>query len=1459
MGIGGVSACKLILENMKKLLFVVFVFVSVIARGAVSEVEITGLRATPFFPKVEEGESLKQLVQISVNTASQDLPVQVRISVEGFEPYYENLDTLAIGASTIDVHVLDVQKPSSLRIELLDVKQDVLAAREMIWQPQKKWKVYYNAVSHQDLGFISYYQNLRRANREAGIDMALELCKETDTWADDDQFRWNVETSEPLLPWMMKQTPERVDELKRRILEGRIEIAAIHNTISSQMAGYEVLARSFYTPNRYVIDMLEIDPAKVAIINDVTGITRSWPLFSKEAQIPYLMHGSNYPNCLNDLYDLPVFYWNSPDGDEDNKILCRTDSYYSPNKVKTWDRTGVSALIERHVNLDWEYDCILAYDSHDFANPTLDNAKNIKAWNEKYAYPKIRCSVLSAFFDDVSRQIVPGKVHESSKDAPDSWDDQDGTDAALLAKARRVNFEIPGTEKFASIAMSLSGGYPEKEIFQAFNRTVQYHEHTNGAIDGGNHQYYETERLMHQTLIDEAIAYNQKALDGSLGKIGQQIKTKTNSIVIYNSLSWERNAMVYLEADEVPCKSFTIFDPESKKTVDVQKLENGAIAFYAEDIPSLGYRTYGIKETKESVPDPAGASEVGYLENDFYKLTIDPEKNIISELFDRELGKQLLDKASPYALGEYIHYDDLNKEWKDTRFTDVKVYRGKLLDEIHLSQEAYSTSEVKLIVYLHHKMKQIDFRLEVDKLSNGERLIGGWNRSVREAMFCAIPVEIPDFEHHHELAGAVTQPGNKDLQFEASESAYYAIQHFADASNDEYGVSLSTIECPLVEYGHPRPGYWNSAARKPQEDIVKPENSRMFLYLMNNFFSTNIRVDQPGNKAFSFSIHSHHGNWQKGQAYKFAWESSHPLISRFIPKNKQGVLAGKDSFLSVNKENVICSALKKAESNGSGFILRFFELEGKNTTVKIKVDLDGKIDRAYAVSLIENNLNELAVNEDNEIEFEINGHGLKTIRVVSSPSLSGSAQGLEGVPVSDAEISLAWDWDASDEISHFNIYRSSDPDCTPNRRNFIGTSEVSSYHDKTSLNPGGWPSNRLDENTGYFYRVAPVDCFNNEGRVSEVVKCTSLSRKLADAPPIKVKGVYTVHVSPLAPENYINIWFYTNFEKDVDKYMIHRGEKAGFIPGPSNLINEHIPSEHSIDFNGSYSASELNRQMYADKTAEENKAYFYKVCAVDAKGQKGDYSDPAPAIMNVVPLSISQMKSDNRDFATFSGEASLKIESSVPGCEIFYSLDEALPTRESEKYTGEIEMKKSGIIYLALYMPGDEQPLFRYSQFEKISQSMSQSSYGRQYQGDMAIDGVYATGSQWVSKPYGGGEKSDPRDVWLGVNLPAETEISGVVIAGDDRDMMPVQKNFRIFVRQNESLLEVENALIRQDSAIKNCYEVGFMESHLADGIMIWFDGDDLPKSELPDQDGLVRICELMLLTPDGERTYIKP
>jgi hypothetical protein len=135
----------------------------------------------------------------------------------------------------------------------------------------------------------------------------------------------------------------------------------------------------------------------------------------------------------------------------------------------------------------------------------------------------------------------------------------------------------------------------------------------------------------------------------------------------------------------------------------------------------------------------------------------------------------------------------------------------------------------------------------------------------------------------------------------------------------------------------------------------------------------------------------------------------------------------------------------------------------------------------------------------------------------------------------------------------------------------------------------------------------------------------------------------------------------------------------------------------------------------------------------------------------------------------------------------------------------------------------------------------------------MAIDG--SKYSQWVSKQYGGQTKENPADVWLGVNLPAETKIRGIAIAGDEREMMPVQKDFKVFIRNNTELAELKDLTIEPDSTVKNSYTVNFDKEQSADGIMIYFDKEDLPKSELPEQDGLVRIKELLMITPEGEKS----
>ena len=146
-------------------------------------------------------------------------------------------------------------------------------------------------------------------------------------------------------------------------------------------------------------------------------------------------------------------------------------------------------------------------------------------------------------------------------------------------------------------------------------------------------------------------------------------------------------------------------------------------------------------------------------------------------------------------------------------------------------------------------------------------------------------MKIADFKFHHEVPGCVEEPV-KDL-FQGACTAYYAVRHFSDVSNPRYGVTVSAPESSLVEYGRPR-SCPNPICRLNAGDAVHcyememtpPANSRMYLYLMNNMFDTNIPLSQPGPARFTWSLRSHAGDWQEGRADQFGWETMNPLAGQ---------------------------------------------------------------------------------------------------------------------------------------------------------------------------------------------------------------------------------------------------------------------------------------------------------------------------------------------------------------------------------------------------------------------------------------------------------------------------------------------------------------------------------------------------------------------------------------------------
>ncbi len=451
--------------------------------SAANQIAVLRIEPTPLFPKAATNQPLCQRALLVLDNAGSPLALTARIAVGGVTNI-EALGAVPSGKSTNAIPIPDIPTSAKLTIELLPKDGDrVLARHELTWQPQKKWKIYCVSYSHHDLGFGNYPHRLRTEIRHANIERPLRFCAETDTWDEDSKFRYVIETSEPITSFLGSHSEADAAELARRIREGRIQIGAVHNTANTEQMSQELMARLFYLTGRHTTDLLGVAPSKTAQIDDVIGLT--WPLatYCAEAGVPYFFHGHNgVGQCLQPASAEPVFYWQGPDGQ--SKVLVRSIDYggYAGDNLGDGSENHIQSLITR-LGGNWPYDTLLCQDGTDFQLITLDNAEKIRRWNARYAYPRLVYATMTMFFEEIMRQADPAQIKTFAKDSNNQWADQDATDAWLLALARRQGEAIPTAEKFSTIATTLAGGgYPWTDIYQAYHRLLQYHEHTD-AID----------------------------------------------------------------------------------------------------------------------------------------------------------------------------------------------------------------------------------------------------------------------------------------------------------------------------------------------------------------------------------------------------------------------------------------------------------------------------------------------------------------------------------------------------------------------------------------------------------------------------------------------------------------------------------------------------------------------------------------------------------------------------------------------------------------------------------------------------------------------------------------------------------------------------------------------------------------------------------------------------------------
>src|SRR5262249_6561324 len=76
------------------------------------------------------------------------------------------------------------------------------------------------------------------------------------------------------------------------------------------------------------------------------------------------------------------------------------------------------------------------------------------------------------------------------------------------------------------------------------------------------------------------------------------------------------------------------------------------------------------------------------FENGFYKIVVDPSRGGIASIFDKELGKELVDGGSHYALDQYVYagygHEGFSLIQQRTRFNSTLLQYSKALPRPNL-------------------------------------------------------------------------------------------------------------------------------------------------------------------------------------------------------------------------------------------------------------------------------------------------------------------------------------------------------------------------------------------------------------------------------------------------------------------------------------------------------------------------------------------------------------------------------------------------------------------------------------------------------------------------------------------------------------------------------------------------------------------------------------------------------
>lgn len=615
-----------------------------------------------------------------------------------------------------------------------------------------------------------------------------------------------------------------------------------------------------------------------------------------------------------------LFWWQSPDG---SKILTYFPFSYvneinNPFGLVDWLRqyeanTGLTKLL-----------VLFGVGDHG-GGPSLEMMARIDKLRELYIYPTIEFNTAQNYIDWIRKHDLSGLP---------TWNDElyleyhrgTATTQSNIKKWNRFNETIlTNSEKFNSLSTLMNGKNYSDKIKDAWNIVLfnQFHDILPGSSI--REVYIDAEKDYR-----EAYQLADFALNNSLSSLSSKINTvnikEGKPIIIFNPLSWKRTDLAILELPKGDYKNYSVFDTngnEISSQIQIKDKLTREIIFVAKDIPSFGYKTYVLKlneGVKEKSNQQNNSNE--FIENEFFKVTLDNKTGLLNSIYDKNLSKELLNGfGNKLQLLEDLPsaWDAWNigltgKEFPSTLRSVKLIEDGSVKSVLRVTRDYLKPGVVKSFptedypntfftqdIILYKGIDRIDFKTDVE-----------WWES-KTMLKVAFALNVNDTVATYEIPfGTIKRSTTLNSQWDKGKWEVNA-QKWADLSNNEFGISLLNKS----KYGY------------------DTRNNVMRLSLLRSPIWPDPTADR-GDHSFEYSLYPHKGKVEESETVYKGFEFNYPLIT-FITDSHKGDLPLEKSFIQIAPQNVIITSVKQSEENENAMIITMYESKGIDSKVEINL------------------------------------------------------------------------------------------------------------------------------------------------------------------------------------------------------------------------------------------------------------------------------------------------------------------------------------------------------------------------------------------------------------------------------------------------------------------------------------------------------------------------------------------